>query len=222
MNRSPDLPGLPEKVFEVFVETAGLGNARKVWMQALQEILSDLTVQTFANKSVMVCHRILPEQVTHLKQAWLGIGITAGAAFDILDQHPADFWHEKADHRYQGPTPEEIERQEFFRQLESPGSAMHEHLGGDSIELVTAFLAAQGIIYFSFKQDTPIKRIQEILSIIAKQDGVLQATETPSEVQSFGPMAVVQVTDKSRVQPMLTLLKSYDEVNPLFLPPSDV
>lgn len=66
-----------DKVFYEFQVRAGIDNAFKVLCQTIQELPATCTFEMFANKSVDVCNRILPDQVDTLKGAWHALaGIT--------------------------------------------------------------------------------------------------------------------------------------------------
>jgi Zn-dependent metalloprotease len=71
--------GIPNKAYALFAKAVG-GNAwensYKVWFQLRHEIPSDCDFQTFADKSVEICKRMLPNDVQKLKDAWNAVGIT--------------------------------------------------------------------------------------------------------------------------------------------------
>ena len=48
----------------------------QVWWQASKEIGSDCDFQTFANKTVEVCKRMLANETQKLVDAWAAVGIT--------------------------------------------------------------------------------------------------------------------------------------------------
>ncbi|HEY9775733.1 MAG TPA: M4 family metallopeptidase [Planktothrix sp.] len=70
--------GIPNKAFAVFAKAVG-GNSWEssylVWKQIRHEIQSDCDFQTFADKSVDICKRVLPKEVQKLKDAWAAVGI---------------------------------------------------------------------------------------------------------------------------------------------------
>lgn len=71
--------GIPNKAFALFAKSVGgkaWENSYQVWWQLRKEIKSDCDFQTFADKSVEICKRLLPNEVQKLVDAWQAVGIS--------------------------------------------------------------------------------------------------------------------------------------------------